>query len=64
MNKEKHFQYVRLNLVLSSDFYNVLKMYADKEFVRVGTWTKSFLLKNLHAGDKKFEDCLTHESGK
>ena len=64
MKQEKHSHHIRLNLVLSSDFYNVLKSFADKEYVRVGTWTKSYLLKNLNPGDKKFEDCLTHESGK
>jgi len=64
MKQEKHSPVIRVNLVLSSDFYNVLKMHADNEYVRVGTWTKSYLLKNLNPGDKKFENFLTHESNK
>ena len=50
---------VRLNLVLSKEFYGLLKQNANNEYLRIGTWTKTFLMKNLLAGDNKLEKCIT-----
>ena len=50
---------VRLNLVLSKEFYGLLKQNANNEYLRIGTWTKTFLMKNLLAGDNKPEKCIT-----
>lgn len=49
---------VRLNLSLSKEFYDLLQQNAKNEYVQVGTWTKSYLMKNLLEGDKE-EKCLT-----
>jgi len=50
---------VRLNLVLSKEFYGLLKQNANNEYLRIGTWTKTFLMKNLLSGDNKLEKCIT-----
>jgi len=42
MNKQKR---VRLNLVLTQDFYEQLKIKAGKDFIPVGTWVRQYLLK-------------------
>jgi hypothetical protein len=44
---------VRLNLTLSEEFFNQLKKHADQEYVLIGTWVKSYLMKNLAKGDKE-----------
>lgn len=49
---------VRLNLSLSQEFYELLKQKSKNDYVQVGTWVKSYLMKNLLQGDKD-EKCLT-----
>lgn len=47
MKKIKNQQIVKLNLSLDRDFYELLEAHAKEEYVRVATWTKQFLMKNL-----------------
>lgn len=58
MLKEKKLQNVKMNLTLPQEFYQVLRENAQNDYVKVATWTKQFLMKNLQ-GDKREEKCLT-----
>jgi hypothetical protein len=49
MKKTKKTQNVKMNLTLSREFYELLKENASNDFVRVATWTKQFLMRNLAA---------------
>jgi hypothetical protein len=46
---------VRLNLSLSKEFFGLLKQKSQHDYVQVGTWVKSYLMKNLIQGDKREE---------
>ncbi len=58
MTKIKRIKNVKMNLTLSPEFYHVLQMNAQNDYVKVATWTKQFLMKNLE-GDKLEKKCLT-----
>ena len=47
-----------MNLTISPEFYQVLQENAKSDYVKVATWTKQFLMKNL-IGDKLEKKCLT-----
>ena len=47
MKKMKNQQIVKMNLSLERDFYELLQDRAEKDYVKVATWTKQFLMKNL-----------------
>jgi hypothetical protein len=47
---------VRLNLSLSQEFYELLKQKSQQDYVQVGTWTKSYLMKNLIIEGDKMEE--------
>jgi hypothetical protein len=59
MLKEKNNQNVKMNLTLPEEFYQVLKENAQNDYVKVATWTKQFLMKNLQ-GDKLEKKCSTN----
>ena len=46
---------VRLNLSLSKEFFELLQKKSHNDYVQVGTWVKSYLMKNLIQGDKMEE---------
>lgn len=46
---------VRLNLSLSKEFFELLQQKSQHDYVQVGTWVKSYLMKNLLEGDKMEE---------
>jgi len=56
-NEKKH--NVKMNLTLPQEFYQVLKENAQNDYVKVATWTKQFLMKNLQQGDKIEKKCVT-----
>ena len=58
MSTTKKIQNVKMNLTLPEEFYQVLKEKAQNDYVKVATWTKQFLMKNLH-GDKLEKKCVT-----
>lgn len=47
MKKIKNKQVVKMNISLERDFYQLLQDKADKDYVRVATWVKQYLMKNL-----------------
>jgi len=58
MRKIKKAKNVKMNLTLSQEFYDLLQQNASEDYVKVATWTKQFLMKNLK-GDKLGEKSLT-----
>lgn len=58
MRKFKQKKNVKMNLTLSPEFYDLLQQNAREDYVKVATWTKQFLMKNL-IGDKPEKKCLT-----
>ena len=50
---------VKMNLTISPEFYHLLQQNAKTDYVKVATWTKQFLMKNLK-GDKPVKKCLTN----
>jgi hypothetical protein len=56
----KNVEKIKLNLTLDKDFYDLLQDKAKSDYMKVATWTKRFLMKNLL--DKNNDDdskCLT-----
>ena len=58
MRKIKKAKNVKMNLTISPEFYQVLQENAQSDYVKVATWTKQFLMRNLR-GDKLEKKCLT-----
>lgn len=50
---------VKMNLSLEREFYELLRDHAESDYVKVATWTKQFLMKNLSEGHKTDSKCLT-----
>ena len=48
-------QIVKMNLSLDKDFYVILQEKARADYMRVSTWTKQLLMRNLL--DKNNDDC-------
>lgn len=59
MKKIKNQQIVKMNLSLEKDFYELLQANAKKDYVRVATWTKQYLKKNLLEKNNDDSKCLT-----
>lgn len=47
MKKIRTKQTIKMNLSLEKDFYDLLQANAKRDYVKVATWTKQFLKKNL-----------------
>ncbi len=58
MGKIKNIKNVKMNLTLPQEFYDLLQQNARGDYVKVATWTKQFLMKNL-CGDKLEKKSLT-----
>ena len=61
MKKIRNQQIVKMNLSLDRDFYDLLKANADRDYVRVATWTKQFLMKNLLEKNNSDSKCVTNK---
>jgi len=59
MKKIRNQQNVKMNLSIDKDFYDLLKARAEKDYVKVATWTKQFLMKNLLEKNNSDSKCLT-----
>ncbi len=59
MKEDVNTKNVKMNLTIPPEFYQVLQRKSRKDYVKVATWTKQFLMKNLDEGDKREEKCLT-----
>lgn len=58
MNKIK--KNVKINISLDNEFYELIKEKASHDYMRVATWTKQFLMKNLLENNCDSK-CLTNE---
>jgi hypothetical protein len=47
MKKRKNQPKVKMNLSIDKDFYGLLQENARKDYMRVSTWVKQFLMRNL-----------------
>ena len=52
-------QIVKMNLSLEKDFYELLQANAKRDYVRVSTWTKQYLKKNLLDKNNYDSKCVT-----
>ena len=59
MSTTRKIQNVKMNLTLPVEFYQVLRENAQNDYVKVATWTKQFLMKNLQQGDKSVKNSVT-----
>jgi len=50
-----------MNLSLEKDFYELLQTRAKQDYVKVATWTKQFLMKNLLEKNNMKDKCLTKD---
>ena len=55
---------VKMNLTLDRDFYDLLKEKATSDYMKVATWTKQFLMKNLLDKNNTMSNPLNYEKCK
>ncbi len=55
MTKNREQKHVKMNICLNRDFFNLLQQQADNDFMRVSTWTRWYLMKNLLDGNKNLK---------
>ncbi len=63
MKKIKKPQIVKMNLTLSREFYQVLQQQAQSDYMKVATWTKQFLMKNLNENKLDSNSLNNDENG-
>lgn len=54
----KNTQNVKMNLSLEKDFYELLQQRAKNDYVKVATWTKQYLKRNLLEKNNSDSKCL------
>ena len=59
MKKRKNQQTVKMNLSIDKDFYGLLQENARKDYMRVSTWVKQFLMRNLLEKNNSDSKCQT-----
>jgi NAD-dependent SIR2 family protein deacetylase len=59
MKRLKKTANVKMNLSLEKDFYELLQEKAKKDYVKVATWTKQYLMKCLLEKNNSESKCLT-----
>ena len=59
MKKIKKQQVVKMNLSLEREFFELLQEKAKKDYVRVATWVKQYLMKSLLEKNNDDSNCLT-----
>jgi hypothetical protein len=59
MKKVKKPKNVKMNLTLSVEFYELLKKNAQEDYIKVATYVKRFLMKNLLEQHNDLSKCLT-----
>ena len=50
MKKTKKNQVIKMNLTMPQEFHNLLKENAKKDYMKVATWTKRYLMQSLLEG--------------
>lgn len=61
MTTNREQKHVKMNLCIDKEFFDLLQEKADDEFMRVSTWTKWFLMKNLLDNNKKVKTVTENE---
>jgi len=64
MKKMKKQQVVKMNISLDRDFFELLQENARKDYVRVATWVKQYLMKNLLEKNNDDSKCLTQNGNR
>lgn len=59
MSKEKK-KNIKMNLTLNAEFYETLQDLAQRDHLQVSTWTKQFLMRQVH-DLLKYEELLQTE---
>ena len=59
MKKIKKQQIVKMNLSLEREFFELLQEKAKKDYVRVATWVKQYLMKKKKKKNNDDSNCLT-----
>jgi len=59
MKKRNNQQTVKMNLSIDKDFYGLLQENARKDYMRVSTWVKQFLMKSLLEKNNSESKCQT-----
>ena len=59
MKKIKKQQVVKMNLSLEREFFELLQEKAKQDYVRVATWVKQYMMKNLIEKKNSHDKCLT-----
>ena len=61
MKTKQKLQKVKMNLTLEKEFFDLLQQQADEDFIKVATWTKRFLKKNLLTRNKPSQSLTENE---
>ena len=64
MTTKQKLERVKINLSLEKEFYDFLLEQAELDYMRVATWTKRFLKKNLLDKNKEFKSVSQNEQAK
>jgi predicted DNA-binding ribbon-helix-helix protein len=65
MKKIKKQQVVKMNISLEREFFELLQEKATKDYVRVATWVKQYLMKNLlEKNNSDDSNCLTNNGNR
>ena len=59
MKKRNNQQTVKMNLSFNKEFYGLLQENARKDYMRVSTWVKQFLMKSLLEKNNSDTNSLT-----
>ena len=57
--KKRKTQTVKMNLSIDKDFYGLLQENARNDYMRVSTWVKQFLMRNLLEKNNSDSKCQT-----
>ena len=61
MTTNRDQKHVKMNLSVDKEFFDLLQEHADDEFMKVSTWTKWFLKKNLLENNKRVKPVNENE---
>lgn len=64
MTTRQKLERVKMNLTLEKEFYDFLLEQAEQDYMRVATWTKQYLKKNLLPNNKASKRLTENEHSK
>jgi hypothetical protein len=62
MNAKEKLERIKMNLCLEKEFYDLLLEQAQRDYMRVSTWTTQYLKKSLLGSNKKIK--MVESNGK